>query len=265
MREGGFHEIHHFLKMIPYRKEKMEEDFYRWEVAEKSYMATGVQFAGFFGEYLSGVFEHLYPFDYRGKTVLDIGGFIGDSALFFLEKKAKYCLVCEPSSKNVKAMEYNLQNYKNQIEIVPAALASQDGLITLSSSFPEGDEGFGIKVEEASAQTGILQLGAKILHVLGCRRERPWEREHHLCCQGLSIATLLRKKDFDVVKIDCEGAEIYLADVEEDLLRSVPFWMIETHSLKIHAIVEEKFKRAGFTQTLLLLLSSNVQMVHFKY
>ncbi len=56
----------------------------------------------------------------------------------------------------------------------------------------------------------------------------------------------LNKSNADIAKIDCEGAEISLNEVSEDVLRKISLYMIETHNAEIQKLLTKKFEAAGF-------------------
>ena len=50
-----------------------------------------------------------------------------------------------------------------------------------------------------------------------------------LCCYG-GFEELIEKYKPDIVKIDCEGMELHLINVNNDILRTVKEYMVEVHS-----------------------------------
>ncbi len=235
LRDPSFHEILFLSEVRGYRKELVDEDLYRWEVHGKNYYATHIQFEELFLEYLAGIFTDIYAFDWTQKTVLDIGGFIGDSALYFLANGAKHCVICEPLPENVKALHHNLQHHVEKITIIQKALALEEGLVTLYSNCPQG-----------SAEFGRMK------------------GNHQVKCEGTTILTLLQRDRFDVVKLDCEGAEECLLPIAEEVLRSVPYWIIETHGSEIHQNILNKFERSRFEKTRDAVITPTVHVLHFQ-
>ncbi len=57
------------------------------------------------------------------------------------------------------------------------------------------------------------------------------------------------KETYSVAKVDCEGCENYLLSLPDDLIRSVPKWVIECHGSEALMQLFEKFHRAGFKVT----------------
>lgn len=216
------------------KQKRISKNLFLWNYQNQWIYATDLQFMGAYGEYLTGKFDEYYDYDWKGKKVLDIGGFIGDSALFFFEKGADQVIIYEPLQGNLEALNYNLKAYKTQCEIYAQAIAQKDGQTTLSSETPEGDAGFGIKM-------GKYQME----------------------CEGISIPTLLKKHSVDVIKMDCEGGERFLAEVSPSDLQSVPYWIIETHHQTIYQSVVNSFLKNGFKKTKDIEILPHIHLLHF--
>jgi len=58
---------------------------------------------------------------------------------------------------------------------------------------------------------------------------------------------LIEKYSPDVVKVDCEGCEIYLKDVRSQILTKVSEYIVETHSDEIFQALLNKFQHEGFS------------------
>ena len=67
---------------------------------------------------LSEIFfnEDYSKLNVHNKTVIDIGGFIGDSAIYFILKGAKKCITLEPFPANFKILLKNIQKIILQIK-----------------------------------------------------------------------------------------------------------------------------------------------------
>ena len=62
-----------------------------------------------------------------------------------------------------------------------------------------------------------------------------------------SISKVIDESGAEVAKFDCEGAEINIVSVPLEILRKIPYYMIETHSPEIRKAILEKFSKSGFT------------------
>lgn len=205
------------LEQLKYRKERVEEDLYLWELKGKKWLANMDQIHGLY-EYLQGEFDIIYRTNYWGKRVLDIGGYIGDSALYALERGASGVTIYEPVEKNRRCLSHNLAHYATKIQVVAKAVDALDGGVELFSETPMGHVGFG------------FSKGQYSLHV-----------------EAESFETILLKNPADIAKVDCEGGERHLLTTPDPLLRKIPLWMIETHSHTLFDLISQKFIGAGFT------------------
>lgn len=235
-RGMGQKEINAFLDLMQYHTHHIRNEFYHWEVDGKKFCATYDQFFGLHSEYLSGVFDTIYPYDWKNKRVIDIGGFIGDSALYFLEKGAKHVTIYEPVPINIEALHYNLNPFKGKFTIHQKALSHEEGWITIYSSFPEGNLGFGME-----------------------------KGEHQMRCPSTTFQNVLENsQEIDVIKIDCEGSEENLVSLPDALIQKIPYWIIETHRKDIHQKILAKFISCGYKTTLDIPMSSTVNLIHFE-
>jgi len=57
---------------------------------------------------------------------------------------------------------------------------------------------------------------------------------------------LKRHHDIDVAKVDIEGAEILLSKCDPQLIKNIPFWMIETHAEDVNKILSKWFDDLGY-------------------
>lgn len=229
-------EINNYLDLIDHRRERVEEDIYRWDFGAKQVFGNYTQLHGLRGEYLDDLFEELYKHDYKGKKIVDIGGFVGDSALFFLSKGAEKVVIYEPIVKNLKSLRYNLKGYEDRIECYQEALAAKNEMFTMSSGQPEGSSSFGVEAGNFSAE-----------------------------CMGVTISSILeRHQPIDAIKVDCEGGEVHLLDLSDTEIRSVSFWMVETHTQELYHKITKRFSESGFVNTYDKSLTPEVNLLHFR-
>jgi FkbM family methyltransferase len=114
------------------------------QAALKSFWAKG-----FIGASESLVYEHglrALPQsvkDYiRGKSFVDAGAYIGDSALMLKKYKPSKIYSFEISQKNLPQLRQNTANDKGSIEVVPYALFSQNGYLSCDDIGGEGNSLF---------------------------------------------------------------------------------------------------------------------------
>lgn len=176
-----------------------------------------------FHEYFAGKFPDFYAFDVSGKTILDVGGFVGDSALYFLQNGAKKVLVYDPVKENLLCAKYNLKKYPGKYELHRYFVCGRDGAIEISSAAPPSSIGFGACTP------------GRYLHRTRC----------------ISIKNVLRRsRNVDIAKFDCEGCEYDLLDVPSSLIGKIPYWSVEFHGISKNRgrmdAVMRKFARCGF-------------------
>lgn len=230
----GRHHLRFFLEVLKCQQKKIDRHLYLWEYQGKQVYANEQQFFGLYAEYLKGVFNDIYHYDWMEKCVLDVGGFVGDSARFFLEQGAKHVVIYEPIAENVHALNHNLNTFSNQFEVHQKAIAYLEGEATLSSSEPAGSLGFGMG-----------------------------KGEHVLTCQAVTLLEALTSHSFDVAKIDCEGGEQYLIHVPTEVIQTIPYWMVETHSPEIYRQICQKFLDCRFSIKRDISLNPTVHLIHF--
>ena len=157
-----------------------------------------------------------YDCDYKGKVVLDVGGFEGESAAYFWSKGAKKIVIYEPLAAHVDAIKKNVQLNRIQGEIHQSGIGNENGsqLIEYSTM----DPGFGI------AHKGPNSIVISVTNV----------------------SNVIAESGADIGKFDCEGAEQYLTNVPVEILRKIAYYIIETHSPEIKAALLEKFLKAAF-------------------
>lgn len=158
-----------------------------------------------------------YENDYRGKVVLDVGGFEGESAAYFWIKGAKKVIVYEPVPENVEMIKKNVALNGINAEIHQAGIADEDG--TQVINYDEIDPGFGL----ASKGKNSIEIGTG------------------------DVSKVIDESGADIAKFDCEGAEISLVGVPKEILEKVPFYIIEVHSSKLRNAILDKFHNSGFT------------------
>jgi FkbM family methyltransferase len=158
-----------------------------------------------------------YEYDYKGKVVLDIGGFEGESAAYFWLKGAKKIIIYEPLETHIEFIKKNVLLNHIEAEIHHSGIGDQNGTQTIQYS--ETDPGF-----------GILCKGPKRIEI-----------------NITDISKVIGESEADVGKFDCEGAEKSLVHVSSEILQKISYYIIEVHSVEIRKAVLEKFEEGGFT------------------
>ncbi len=179
--------------------------------------------------------EGLYENDYAGKTVLDIGGFCGETAVYFFSKGAKKIVIYEPVLANQELIQKNITLNNINAEIHGEGVGAKDAEQTIS--YDSIDLSFGL------TNTGKNQTNVKLR----------------------SISNVLLESKADIAKIDCEGAEINLINTPPEILGHIDFYFIETHNLEIEKAVATKLSSSGFqTAREPVRITKDITMLYFK-
>jgi FkbM family methyltransferase len=173
---------------------------------------------------ISGIFvDNVYRcLPVKNKTVVDIGGNIADSAVYFALCGATKIICLEPFPKNYEIAKENIQvnNFSNIITIILAGCSAKREEITIDPDYKSGvdsilnDFKFGIKVPL------------------------------------LTLEDILKESNFEpngsfVLKMDCEGCEYkIILSANEKTLQKFSYVMIEYHYG--YKNLKEKLEECGF-------------------
>lgn len=154
-------------------------------------------------------------FDYRSAVVLDIGAFTGDSIILFLKWGAKKVIAYEPVPENVKLIRQNaeINKFEDKVTVMPYGVAGRKG--DAEFRYDDFNKGFGFKL-------GIHKISLPCV---------PFEE------------VLEGTEDVSIAKVDCEGCEKHLLEVNE--IR-IPRWIIEVHDPHFLPSLVNHFEGKGF-------------------
>ncbi len=151
----------------------------------------------------------------KGKVILDIGGFIGESALYFMSKGARKVIISEPVPENVDVIKKNIRNNSIQnVEILNYGVGDKDGIIT-------------VDYEEFGADFGRTK-GKKSVNI----------RVRHI--------NEFLKLSPDLIKFNCEGCERFILYADRNLVVNIPEWYIQTHTLELQKEIKSFMLSLGF-------------------
>lgn len=177
-------------------------------------------------EAVSDEFAHYRDPADPGATVLDIGGYLGETAIRFVkEAGCEEVIVYEPVPENVAVMRdaVAMNDLEDRIDIRQEAVGPESGQRELRSTASADSPAFGLEDGEVTRAV----------------ETRSWT----------DVLKEAADEDVTLVKVDCEGCEAGLADVDADLLRQFPAWVVETHSTDIRASLTDAFTACGFSTT----------------
>jgi FkbM family methyltransferase len=165
---------------------------------------------------MSAYLDSYRVFDYNNKVVLDIGGFMGETAVMFASWGAKKIIIYEPAAENHVFIRKNVEMNGIDAEIHLEGIGEKDGLKTVV--FDEIDRLFGSSITGSKKRSIKIRSAEKIINESGA----------------------------NIAKINCEGSEIALLSVRNEILGKIPNYVIETHSQDIRNSLLLKFADAGF-------------------
>jgi FkbM family methyltransferase len=208
---------------------KIGEDLFKAKSAKVEMEGPIDALNTFFCECGSGV----YDCDCSNKIVLDVGGFCGETALFFHIQGAKKVIIYEPVLAHHEFIRRNIKLNKIEAELYEEGIGEEDGDKTIN--YDSANLAFGLPSK------GKNQLTIKIKN----------------------ITNVLEESNADIAKIDCEGAERSLVKVPDEVLRKIRIYIIETHTQQIEKAIMAKFTKAGFKLTKRSQeLQKNVAILH---
>jgi len=169
---------------------------------------------------LSEIFfnEDYSKLNVNNKTVIDIGGFIGDSAIYFISKGAKKCITLEPYPSNFKILLKNIEKNNLTDKIIPI-----NGFCSNDSKFDYFDEHY----VGSSRSTSKSNSGQKI--------------------KSFSLLNMHDKYDISdaCLKIDCEGCEYEILDTTpKNIIQMFSEIVLEFHNG--FELLQKKLENYGF-------------------
>jgi len=160
--------------------------------------------------------EKLYDGDYRGSFVIDVGGYIGETALFFAQRGARRVFCVEPSPDNLRLLEQNISqsSFKDKIVIIRAAILDKDGSVEFYMNNQRPSDNRVANYHDFMKYHTRSDLKYNV--------------------QAMSFQSLLEYtglEEVDVVKLDCEGSEYdILLGTPDSVLKRVRKYIIEYHN-----------------------------------
>lgn len=160
--------------------------------------------------------------DIKGKNVMEIGGFFGQTAAMMKIKGADKIIIYEPIDKCAKVIKQiaEFNNWEDDFYIVKKAIGEEKGSMTVTSASEPGSMDFGLEDGEYEVELSTVT----------------WENAIERAVEN----------NVSVIKSNCEGGEKYLKKTPNFLISKVPTWFITAHSKEISKELKEKFRDAGF-------------------
>lgn len=164
------------------------------------------------------VYSHWRAIDVKDSIVVDVGAFIGDSALLFVSKGAKRIYAFEPSPRFFRLACHNLRRHKNVI-VENIGIGGWNRTTKLSGNL------MGKHLSETGDETAYIVSAKEVI-------ERVVKKEGKI----------------DLLKIDCEGFEFEIFEsLAADDLYYVKSICVEIHSSHENADkLEKKISSRGY-------------------
>jgi FkbM family methyltransferase len=163
-------------------------------------------------------------------VIIDIGGFIGDFALYAVKRlNARRVIVCEPSPRNWALLLKNIANNGYEGRIEPVNKAVTDGRNAMMNIDAP---------DECQCMVSAYHPGV----------------QHLSAVPGISLGDLLRDhavESVDLLKIDCEGGEYAIIEsTPADVFRRIRHIVFEYHQIegawsKLES-VKQRLRREGY-------------------
>ena len=187
--------------------------------SEKEIKLYGGEGAGDAAIFLEGHYDSL---PVNGKTVIDLGANIGDSAIYFTSRGAKKVVGIEPHPKNYEIAKKNIDinQLSNKIHLIHAGCSSESRMMTIN---PNTESGIRARLDESKEGMKIPIITLKeILNDIG--------------------------GETAVLKIDCEGCEYeVILKASKSLLQKFCNIIIEYHYG--YKNLKKKLEDCGFQVT----------------
>lgn len=168
-----------------------------------------------------------YDCDCKEKIVLDIGGFQGESAVFFSGLGASKVIIYEPVTANQQFIKENVRLNHVNVEIHEEGIGEKDGLIN-------------VPYDEDSYNNPFSLVGSSRFGIISEKGT------HKMKIKVRNVTDVINESGADIAKFDCEGSEKYLVNVPTENLRKIEYYIIEAHSPEIKKQLLQKFKDSGF-------------------
>lgn len=165
------------------------------------------------------IFEDWSWLNVKGKIVVDIGGYIGDTAIYFISRGALKVISIEPFPWSCKLAIENIRinNLSDRVEIINAVVGQKDSFVTIDPNY-ENSNVSTVIASDAGVKVPIVEL-ATIVEKYGIKNGS--------------------------LKVNCEGCEYELFENSTiDTIRS--FSDIQIHYHNSPTLLVRRLNGAGF-------------------
>lgn len=181
--------------------------------------------------------HEMYGFvDVEGAIIIDVGAYIGETALLFLSRGASRVYAIEPVDRHYRYLLRNISRNNAVDRVIPLNYGAWFREATLSISY-------------GGPKTG-LHRGRDIQTTIDVRHLGDILREVYA-----------REGRIDLVKMDCEGCEFSLLTVPNSDVRLAKQYIIEVHGSE--NLILDKMAECGYEQKLIKRIADLVTVYHF--
>lgn len=173
-------------------------------------------------------------FDIRGKDILDVGGYCGDSAVVFWNLGANHVEIYEPMPENIALTKVNCELNSVDYTLNEFAVGSSNGTVTIHYN----ELSFGLSIHGEGQKETVVKIK--------------------------SVSDVIQGSGAYLAKFDCEGGESHLLGVDEKILRMIPKYIVECHSDSIKESLKNKFMQSGFRLHSELVKQKGISIVSFE-
>jgi FkbM family methyltransferase len=179
----------------------------------KIFAPLNIEKCGLLFEAFEELEECYKVFDFTEKVCLDVGGFIGETAVLFKLWGARKVIIYEPSPENCEFIRLNTELNDVNAEIHCMGVSDHDGTLE-------------VNYDDFSVRFGLGNGHKKVV------------------IPTFSVSKVL-SENIDIAKFDCEGCERAILTVPADVLKKIPAYVVEYHHGGGKKLVE-KFHACGF-------------------
>jgi FkbM family methyltransferase len=182
--------------------------------------------------------EEVYRFyPVRNRTVLDIGAYVGDSAIYFASKGARRVIAFEPAPPLFRLCELNVKmnNLQNIVKVRSEAVSIRPGQTTLNCARDPASNSIYFDIKSSSSYQVKTVAFNKIVEEIG---------------------------KIDLLKMDCEGEEFKIIPKAQEIgvLRNISNIIVEVHGTP--GIIITALQEANFKIQKSLYLDETTQMIY---
>ena len=167
-----------------------------------------------------------------GNLFVDVGANFGRYSVM-LSNNFKEVLSVEPEPKNMSIVKRNTRNIPN-VRTLQVAIGESDGFsrLFLSPTHPG---------QHTTVPSG---MNDKLFH-----STFPDGIKHSTRVKTLTLASVLRTKSADLIKVDVEGAEFKVLEGAKPVLNKIKAWIVEIHGSKRRREIQQWFRKEGYKTT----------------